>query len=43
MTRRYWKAEEKLAIINEIRGRGQVQDTEIMGRGYINKTVNFEG
>ena len=27
MTRRYWKAEEKLAIINEIRGRGQVLDT----------------
>ena len=27
MTRRYWKAEEKLAIINEIRERGQVLDT----------------
>ena len=27
MTRRYWKAEEKLAIINEIREKGQVLDT----------------
>ena len=27
MTRRYWKAEEKLTIINEIREKGQVLDT----------------
>ena len=27
MTRRYWKAEEKLAIINEIREKGHVLET----------------